>query len=602
MNGGATDAALSMDLGRERSWSNGLLNSAVAANGGQVRRLAAELAEWIEAFYVRLDAVRQRGFDPVAALQSARSLEDIEDVFAALRDRHTFLSFQPTGRARDSEGMVTMGVLQLPVRIGHAGAAPDADEPSGDACWGGGRASQGTFWITEVADQVAGRQAEGPRRGDQVTHWNGMPIAHVVRRLGAGLRGANDPACFRLGLRGLTRRVTEPGRLPEEDWVVLTCRRADRVLDVRLNWGERHPRFVKRRQRPRTDRIDVVRISHFGAVDEMQEIVDRLREQRTSGRSLLLDLRGNAGGSVHGMLAVFEAVMGVPGSPRLRFQFRASEQLAGDLSRLPAWRRWTRLCEHGFLAPHSLEHRSGGFLSGPAEARRDEGHDVHSFPQRRGALGLLVDASTFSAAEILTAMLRAEGATVMGTDPCTGGGPDNGWSAAALRRLCPETWVEIEEGMEPRQALEQHCALNGLEVAAEWDEEDARHWRLRALSGSASKTARLAVCGPDLASDAVAIYRLEEGIGGTENCQLELQLSVRRPLIQLDGRWVPVEGQLVDHWLRQTRRDLLESDFDLFHSAYRILTGDARVALFGSENPAPPVDPTVRCQAEESFS
>lgn len=536
----------------------------------EARALGCELAEWIETYYVGLDAVRARGFDPVAALRSARHVREIERVFIGLGDRHTRVSFQSLARDRGrGTNLGTIGQVQLPVRIGTAVRHSSAHERE-------------RFWVTEIArGAVSDARLRGLRPGDQVTHWNGVPVERVVVRLGEQLRGAHVHAQRRLGVRALTRRVVEPRRLPEEDWVVLTCRRGANVTHHRLEWTERllewRPRIEVDDALPEGDRI---RIRHLGEPEEMTGLLKTLTKQRSSGRPLVLDLRGNAGGSVHGMSAVFEAVSGQSADSRLRFQFRASKHLAKSVSRCARWSRWTGAQRGGFFPPHPIDGGSGVSKRRAADARPGA---ADARPTRR--VGVLVDASTFSAAEILTALLRAEGATVLGTDPWTGGGADNGWSLAALRRLCPETWIPLDAGEpDPVGALCAYCAQYGLDIGPSWVEKETLHWRLAARGGSPSS--QLAVWAPDT-PDAIAVHAIDRSLRALGDHAVELQLSVRRPLIRCGGDWHPIEHLEVDHRVPQTLRDLLEDDADLLRTSLRILTEEARVAPSGPETTAP---------------
>lgn len=531
-----------------------------------VRRLAQELADWIEEFYVELPEVRARGFDPVAALRAARRFGDIDRVVRGLEDRHTFVTYRRvTGHRSTDDGLDQVGTLQLPVRIG-AGRLD-----------GGGPER---FWITDVAKlDRQSEEHELPRRGDEVTHWNGVPLERVMRRLGTELRGAHPVARRRIGLRALTRRVVEQGSLPDEDWVVLTCRRRGERVHHRLEWREGDVRWPAVPHTEAGRFGDRVRIGQLAEPDEMVHLLLSLREQSRSGRPLLLDLRGNAGGSVHGAIAVFEAVTGLCGSERLRFQFRGTDRL--DRGRRASVRgRSVDVVGDGFLAPHRLEGagappRGSSTVAMPG-ARAADGRD-------RRKVAVLVDASTFSAAEILTAMLRAEGALVFGTDECTGGGPHNPWTVAALRRLCPTDWVCLDGAGGSDESLRSYCARSGYRIGASWTDAGTRYWRL--CAGASRLPNRLAVADSALSPEALAVYDLGGNLGSAAGFEVDLQLSVRRTLIRVDGDWVPIGRQGVDHVLRLTRRDLLEEDVDLLDSAFRLLSGDARVARSGSETP-----------------
>lgn len=543
------------------------------ATPSEVRVLGAELAEWVEAFFVGLDRTREAGFDPVSALRAARCIGDIERVFTRIGDRHTFVSYRrPPCPAGPDDAFDTVGTLQLPVRIGSAFAAHPA-------------VGRERFWITDVVALEGLPNEALPRRGDEVTHWNGVPLDHVVRRLGAELRGAHGRAQRRIGLRALTRRVVEAGRLPEEDWVVLTTRRSGRPLDHRLDWSQG---LFQWRSGPPSEEAsedgDRVQIGHFGEPTEIEGLLHRLREQRLSGRPLVLDLRGNAGGSVHGMLAVFDAVTGRPGSERLRFQFRASKRLQQDLPRTSRWRRWSQPSRDGFLAPHGIGEDGAAVASGRSITGTRRAPDV-ALGRVEGPVGVLVDASTFSAAEILTAMLRSDGALVFGTDPCTGGGPDNGWSVAALRRLCPEEWIGCRDAQDPEEALRSHCEEQGLRVGASWTEMGMRRWRLSA-DGAPDRSPRLAVWGPGPGCEAIAVYAMAGSLGSAMGYDVDLHLAVRRALVDVEGEWVPVGRQAVDHVLRPTRRDLLSHDRELLETAFHLLAGGTRVACSGAETPA----------------
>ncbi|MFY0572132.1 S41 family peptidase [Archangium lansingense] len=72
--------------------------------------------------------------------------------------------------------------------------------------------------------------------GVEVTHWNGEPMAHKVKRLGRMTAGSNHQARCRRALESLTQRILKYGLPPDEDFVFLSYLGKRGPTDIKLPW------------------------------------------------------------------------------------------------------------------------------------------------------------------------------------------------------------------------------------------------------------------------------------------------------------------------------------------------------------------------------
>jgi C-terminal processing protease CtpA/Prc len=72
--------------------------------------------------------------------------------------------------------------------------------------------------------------------GNEVTHWNGVPIDLAVTRNAAREAGSNLEARRAQGLEALTLRWLGMSLPPDEDWVVLTHTKGGVTMDSRFEW------------------------------------------------------------------------------------------------------------------------------------------------------------------------------------------------------------------------------------------------------------------------------------------------------------------------------------------------------------------------------
>jgi hypothetical protein len=194
----------------------------------------------LDSIYVHLPLKRAMfGIDPVQQLRALRCRmldpllgdgpiapdlvfhEEMLRVFAGARDRHTsyFLPDPYLGSAACLAVMIE--------------AYDDGGEPR--------------FVVTAVAPRI--QRGLRIKAGDEVTHWNGTPIAAFVRRRAESRAQSNDSARAATALSSLTIRPLMAVPVPDEDEVILTYRAARedggappadaRPLRQRLRWSVR---------------------------------------------------------------------------------------------------------------------------------------------------------------------------------------------------------------------------------------------------------------------------------------------------------------------------------------------------------------------------
>jgi hypothetical protein len=90
---------------------------------------------------------------------------------------------------------------------------------------------QRCFVVSHVVDGFTGL-----RRGDRITHWNGMTIDRAVAVNAARYAGSNDAARHARGVESLTVRPLVVHLPPDEDWVVVGYRSGGEERELRVPW------------------------------------------------------------------------------------------------------------------------------------------------------------------------------------------------------------------------------------------------------------------------------------------------------------------------------------------------------------------------------
>ena len=369
----------------------------------------------------------------------------MSDIFASLRDLHTTYVLPRPYRRR---------VAFLPFML--------------EECEGA------TFVVSKVHASVRDLQP-----GATVTHWNGIPIERAVELNAARRAGSNRSAQRARGLESLTFRWLGTSPRPDEDWVTLTVKQRGRTQSVTFPWwvalrDERGPtgdnaagrslalgldeesewiRELKAtlfghatdrgasRWLPGVLRSAVVpdpggdfgylRIFTFAVenedllVREVERIVAELPR-----RGLILDVRGNGGGSIVAAERLLQLFTERKIAPHpLRFlNSDLTERMVTD---------HTELVPDGpdFVDSMAMLRRTGAPLSPPMWLTSPEA--CNNIGQRyTGPVVLLVDALSYSATDVFAAGFEAhEIGQVIGTSRFTGGGGANVWGYETLRIL-----------------------------------------------------------------------------------------------------------------------------------------------------------------------
>lgn len=96
---------------------------------------------------------------------------------------------------------------------------------------------QRRYIVSEVIENAT--KVHGFRRGAEVTHWNGVPIARAVAANAEREPGSNAAARHARGLAAMTIRWLGLSLPPDEDWVNVTYRpagRPGRAREARFEW------------------------------------------------------------------------------------------------------------------------------------------------------------------------------------------------------------------------------------------------------------------------------------------------------------------------------------------------------------------------------
>ncbi|REJ80776.1 MAG: hypothetical protein DWQ30_12525 [Acidobacteria bacterium] len=497
---------------------------------------------------------------PADPLDDARldALADrLVEMVAGLGDPHTRLTLAAAG---------AVGALALPFRV-------DRDEAGALRCI----AATSETW----------RDA-APPPGVRLTHWNGVAVERVVAEL--ALRGCGGE---RAALHRLTRRTRAEGAPPREDWVCVTYRdAAGGVGEWRGAWtagpapaGTGAARGAAAAMRtPPGDAGSEPELRRRGSCAGFEPIargagwtlwrcsetpgwivarLARIEDGGATGRlaatvrqlaaaAVVLDLRGNPGGGVASLEPLLDLFEGRAGdaapAPRPAFQFRDTALLRRLLVARPGWRAWAEDGGQGHLAALPLDGESE-----PQSRRGSRSRQNGSAEGRRPRLAaILVDACTWSAAEILAAILRRHtGAPVVGPIVRTAGATANVWAHPTLQDLAPN-WIESLDAAAESSALPRALAcwarrLGGGEAR---ELEPGRRWVIARRAAPPvlaewecerhRQTARAARPG------ALVLFDRARPVWPHLPGRCGLQFGVRRAVLPDAGGWHPLGAVPVD--------------------------------------------------------
>jgi hypothetical protein len=406
--------------------------------------------------YVHLRQKQARyGVDPVQQLRVLRGRltgltpqgfqDELGAIFTALRDRHTgYLAPAPyAGRT---------AVLPFLVERYHT--------PAGAA----------RHVVSKLADWCP--QDQGFGAGVQVTHWNGVPIDRAVERVADRQRGATDDARLSRGLNALVARSLEHGPPPDEDWVTVTWRGGRGTGHQSFRWqvidtgdqdagggatealtfaqdpdgqavqAARRELYAPRQPadpwiptsrpkvfaaRPLNRRVGYLRVWSFGDPDAaaVRDEASRLAALLPP-HGLVIDLRGNPGGNVptaEMLLQVLTPRHITPAGFSLANTTLTLAMSQADPDQLGRWAPSLRLAV-GTGEPYSQ--------ALPLTSEQ-QANDLAPERRYRGPVVLVVDALTYSAADIFAAGFQDnELGPVLGTSATTGAGGANVWTAAQI--------------------------------------------------------------------------------------------------------------------------------------------------------------------------
>ncbi|NLT53786.1 MAG: hypothetical protein GXX79_04310 [Actinomycetales bacterium] len=427
--------------------------------------LVAAAEELLSGAYVHLRQKQARyGVDPVRQLRMLRTRaagmtdeafrRELTAVFSGLRDRHT-------GYLAPTPFAGTTAVLPFLVEAYRTG---------------------GGAWRHVVSKVSAWcPAAEGFVPGAEVTHWNGVPIQRAVERLAAAQRGATDDARTARGLAALVSRSLEHSAFPDEEWVTVSYRGPGGRRSATFNWrviptpparpdGDRQdgdgqdgaaaadPGLVlaedpggqavqaARRElyapgaapagwlptsrpavlsaRPLDRRTGYLRIWSFADADALavRDEACRLVAALPPG-GLVVDVRGNPGGHLPTAERLLQVLTRRPVIPAGFSPASTELTLAMSREESSELRRWKP----------SLAAAVG---TGEAYAQAlpltpvAEANDLDEELRYRGPVVLVVDALTYSAADVFAAGFQDNGlGPVLGTGRTTGAGGANVWTA-----------------------------------------------------------------------------------------------------------------------------------------------------------------------------
>lgn len=398
--------------------------NAHAVGSGDLR-LLEQAAMLFEGANVHLPERQARGVDPLFALEQLRAsppadrvalYRELMAIFARFGDRHTRCILPPSWDRQ---------FAYLPLVVAE--------------CWHGGDCK---LIVTGSADPRL-------RRGDRVETWNGRPVSEIVEAHEVWQLGANPAARRAKAVQTLTVRplallpppkgsveLTGSSGAVQLDWRMADMEQVGRDLaacmpdepEFEVAAAGIRVRHVATSARPiGWIRITSLRIPPDAFLPALAAVLER---QPSLG--VVLDLRG----CEEGFVQTGEAMLGLftdrPIHP-LQFEVRSTGWMRDLVRASAAMADWREPVETAAAAGHAYS--SGRPLTA-------EGVLETSFPPYRGRLILLVDALTYSTAEMFAAGVQDHGiGTVIGVAPSTGGGGGSAWSQELIHRLSGDAFL-----------------------------------------------------------------------------------------------------------------------------------------------------------------
>jgi hypothetical protein len=400
----------------------------------------------LEQICVHLPAWRAAGIDPVGRLARLRAClpasrtrlyGELLAIFAELGDRHTrcLLPAPLAGR-----------IAFLPFRVGELFAGGE----------------QRLCVLGSATDEV--------KRGDLLVSWNGAPVGEEVRRQMALQLGANPEARRARTVQTLTFRPLDLLPPPAGEVVLENLATDGRMRTARLAWQVADASWLARHLSPlsgseedggapveslRARRVETssgtfghLRVSSFQGRPEAFLETFRQALAAMSPDGLILDVRGCEDGVIPTGEQLLQLLTPGEIEPQ-RFQFRVTDlvlRLVRTHAALAAWRDAVETA-----ARRSETYSAGRPLTPPEQANRVG-------QQYRGPVVLVVDALTYSTAEMLAAGFQDHGiGPVLGTARCTGGGGASTWSQATLFTLAGDEAFRPLSGAPVFRVAAQRC-------------------------------------------------------------------------------------------------------------------------------------------------
>jgi C-terminal processing protease CtpA/Prc len=362
----------------------------------------------------------------------ARFYRELLAIFAAFGDRHTHCKLPPPFAG-------DLAILPFAV---------------GSYCDNG-------HWRIAVSSSEIDQLA----RGDLLTGWNGKPIGRIVDEHAAWQLGANRSARIAKAVQSLTLRPLALMPVPKGS-VVLDVITADgREKRLQFAWervGMQSPRITAlangaqalsaRTVETASGPLGWMSVRSFEERPAalMQAFLDCLEQMPPDG--LVLDLRGCEEGFIQSAEQLIQLFAPVEIQP-LRFEFRVTDLVCGLVKGWSALAPWREDVERAAASgePYSAGH--------PITTRDEANSLGRRYP---GPVAVLVDALTYSSAEMLAAGFQDHGiGTVLGVCPQTGGGGASAWSQTSVfKRTGFERFRRLPNAPEFRVAA-QRCRRGG---------------------------------------------------------------------------------------------------------------------------------------------
>lgn len=434
----------------------------------------------------------EQGIDPIArlrrlqaAMPGGRTLfyRDVLSIFAEFGDRHSRCILPPLWNDR---------FAFLPFVVG--------------AC-----AENGALSLLVTGSAIARL-----RRGDRLLFWNGRPAAEVLHAHKACQLGANDAARLAKAVQTLTVRPLALMPPPEGEVELITEGPAGR-RSTRLEWRVADQRGLERELAvcapPEQDfeaspagfmtrllptqcgpigwmKIPSLRVPPEQFLPLFAAALDRLPAQ-----GLVLDLRGCEEGFIQTGERLPQFFTGKSIEP-LRFEVRVTEWIRCLVQTCPALADWQASVAEA--AARDLAFSTGQPLTTPDA--------LNALGRRyRGPVLLLVDALTYSTAEMFAAGVQDHGVgIVMGVANCTGGGGGSAWSQDLVHRLSGDSFFAREPGSASLRMAVFRCRRTGANAG-----------RLLEGQGVIPDVVHTVTRRDVLCADAELIERATQLLGGT---------------------------------------------------------------------------------------